>query len=174
MNKSDFRKSCLSRLKKFSNFTKYKKDKVISQKIFNLIEDLKVKTVLLYIPMDIEVDVKPLIIKLRKRGIKVFVPYIKNDHFVPVLYRLPLVESVFGIRQPNFSTLYHDIELAVVPVVGIDGLYKRIGFGKGMYDRFFSKLTKKPLIVFVQRELCKTDKILSQNHDIQADVVIAF
>ncbi|MCK9336721.1 MAG: 5-formyltetrahydrofolate cyclo-ligase [Arcobacteraceae bacterium] len=174
MNKSEFRKSCLDRLKKFSDYTKYKKDKQINNKLLKLIDGLDVKNVLLYIPMSIEVDVYPLIKKLRRRGIRVFVPYIKGDYFVPVLYRLPLLESRCGIRQPNFSTLTYPLDMAIVPVVGIDGLCKRIGFGKGMYDRFFAKLTKKPLTVFVQRELCKTKEILSQKHDIQADIIIAF
>ncbi len=174
MNKSDFRKSCLSRLKKFSNFTKYKKDKIINLKLFGLIDKFKVKNVLLYIPMDIEVDVRPLIQVLRKRGVRVYVPYIKDDCFVSVIYRLPLAESKFGIKQPFFSPRIHNLDMAIVPVVGIDGAFKRIGFGKGMYDKFFATLSKKPIVVFVQRELCKTDKILSCGHDIRADIIVAF
>jgi 5-formyltetrahydrofolate cyclo-ligase len=111
---------------------------------------------------------------LRKRGVKVYVPYIKNDCFVSVLYRLPLAESKFGIRQPFFSPRTHNLDMAIVPVVGIEGALKRIGFGKGMYDKFFATLSKKPIVVFVQRELCKTDEILSCGHDIRADIVVAF
>lgn len=174
MNKNDFRKSCLDKLKKFSNFTKYRKDKLINQKLFEVIDKNKAKKVLLYIPMDIEVNVKPLINKLRSRGVRVFVPYIQNSNsFISVPYRLPLVESRFGIKQPFVSTFVHTIDVAIVPVVGIDGLCKRIGFGKGMYDRYFETLTKKPLTVFVQRELCKTKYILSSDHDIQADIIIS-
>jgi len=174
VNKSDFRKSCLIRLRKFSNFTKYKKDKIINQKLLYLIKEQKAKSVLLYIPMDIEVDIMPLINILRKQKIKVFVPYIKEEGFISVLYRLPLEEGKFGIKQPSYSNTNNKFDLAIVPVVGIDGVYKRIGFGKGMYDRFFDKLLKKPVTIFVQRELCKCDKILSDKYDIRADMVVSF
>jgi 5-formyltetrahydrofolate cyclo-ligase len=51
-------------------------------------------------------------------------------------------------------------------------LNKRIGFGKGMYDRFFDRLGYKPIMVFTQLILCKSEKILSDNYDIQADYII--
>ena len=172
-HKSDFRKSCIKNLKFHSRFTKSYKDKKIVKDIYNTICNLNKKDVLLYLPLDLEVDVNPLIKRLRReKKVSVFVPYITGESFKAVKYRLPLKTRRFGIKEPNNSFLCPKIDLAIVPVVGIDGLNKRIGFGKGMYDRFFYKLKKKPVTVFTQRKLCKTTKILSNNYDIQADYII--
>lgn len=173
-HKSDFRKSCIKRLEFTSLFLKYYKNKIIVKKLENFIEQSDSRNILLYIPMDIEVDVKPLIKSLRKtKQRKVYVPFMQGESFKIVKYRLPLYKKRFGIKEPNNSFFKKPkIDLAIVPIVGIDKLGKRIGFGKGMYDRFFDSLNYKPTIVFTQLILCKSEKILSDNYDIQANYII--
>jgi 5-formyltetrahydrofolate cyclo-ligase len=171
-HKSDFRKSCIKRLKFASVISKYYKDKIVIKKLENFINRSKAQNILLYIPLGIEVDVKPLINKLRKNK-NVYVPYMEGDSFKIVKYRLPLQKKKFGIKEPNNSFCKAPkIDLAIVPIVGVDAIGKRIGFGKGMYDRFFGRLSYKPTLVFTQLILCKSDKILSESYDIQADYII--
>jgi 5-formyltetrahydrofolate cyclo-ligase len=173
-HKSDFRKSCIKRLEFTSLFLKYYKSKIIVRELKNFIENSGAKNILLFIPLGIEVDVKPLIMSLRKkRNMNVYVPYMQGDSFKIVKYRLPLQKKKFGIKEPNNSFVRpNKIDLAIVPVVGIDGLGKRVGYGKGMYDRFFDRLTYRPTILFTQLTLCRTEQILSDNYDIQADYII--
>jgi 5-formyltetrahydrofolate cyclo-ligase len=124
--------------------------------------------------MDIEVNILPIINKLRKRkDINVYVPFMIGQSFKPVPYRLPLKTKKFAIKEPNFSNKMVKIDMAIVPVVGIDKLDKRIGFGKGMYDRYFWSLNHKPYIVFTQRVLCKSKEVLSNRYDIQANCIIS-
>lgn len=171
-HKSDFRKSCIKRLKFTSVISKYYKDKIVIKKLENFINRSKSKNILLYIPLGIEVDVKPLINKLRKDR-NVYVPYMEGDSFKIVKYRLPLQKKKFGIKEPNNSFIKpQKIDLAIVPIIGVDAIGKRIGYGKGMYDRFFGRLSYKPTLVFTQLVLCKSDKILSESYDIQADYII--
>ena len=173
-HKNDFRKSCLKRLEFTSLFLKYYKNKIIFKKLNKFTKQSDSKNILLYIPLGIEVDVKPLINSLRKRkDTTVYVPFMQGESFKIVKYRLPLHKKRFGIKEPNNSFFKaRKIDLAIVPVVGVDKLNKRIGFGKGMYDRFFDKLGYKPIMVFTQLILCKSEKILSDNYDIQADYII--
>jgi len=97
----------------------------------------------------------------------------EGDSFKIIKYRLPLQKKKFGIKEPNNSFLKpRQLDLAIVPIVGVDAVYKRIGFGKGMYDRFFDRLSYKPTLVFTQLILCKSDKFLSESYDIQADYII--
>ena len=97
----------------------------------------------------------------------------QGDSFKIVKYRLPLQKKRFNILEPNNSFLKPNrLDLAIVPVVGVDAINKRIGYGKGMYDRFFYRLKYKPKIVFIQLELCKSKEILSDNYDIEADYII--
>jgi len=174
-HKSDFRKLCIKRLKYASVtlFSKYYKNKIIVRNLKEFILKNEFKNILLYIPLDIEVDTKPLINSLRKIKKNVYVPYMHGDSFKIVKYRLPLEKKKFGIFEPNNSFVKQNkIDIAIVPIVGIDALNKRIGYGKGMYDRFFSKLSYKPVIVFTQLILCKSKEILSDNYDIKADFII--
>ena len=172
-NKSEFRKSCVKRLKFTAKITKIKKNSVISSKIEKVIKQYSAKNILLYLPLEFEVDLTKLISKLRKDNkCKVFVPFIIGESFIPVPFRFPLEIKKFKIKEPNFSSLKPKIDLVVVPVVGIDGDDRRIGFGKGMYDRYFGSLKKRPIIVFTQLTLCKTSQFLGENHDIKADLII--
>ena len=173
-HKSDFRKSCIKRLEFSSRFSKYYKDKIVVKKLENLIKKNEAENILLYVPLGAEVDVKPLINKLRKLNKNVYVPFMLGDSFKIIKYRLPLHGKKFGIKEPNNSFMKpKKIDLAIVPIVGVDAIGKRIGFGKGMYDRFFGRLSYKPTLVFTQLTLCKSDKILSNNYDIQADYIIS-
>ena len=74
-------------------------------------------------------DINPLIVALRKEKNKsVYVPFMENDSFKIVKFRLPLCRKKFGIKEPNNSFFRpRKIDLAIVPVVAIDALNKRIG-----------------------------------------------
>lgn len=172
-HKSDFRKLCIKRLRFVSHFSKYYKSKFVVKNLKNFILENDFKNILLYIPLEIEVDIKPLIKDLRRLKKCIYVPYMYEDSFKIVKYRLPLKKKKFGILEPNNSFVKPNIiDLAVVPIVGIDIKDRRIGYGKGMYDRFFYRLKYKPIIVFTQLELCKSNKILSDKYDIKADYII--
>ncbi len=172
-HKSDFRKSCIKRLEFSSRFSKLYKDKKTVKKLKKFIDRYKAKNILLYIPMGMEVDVLPLINSLRRECKNVYVPFMVEDSFKLVKYRLPLETKRFGIKEPKNSFCIHkNIDLAIVPVVGVDGECKRIGFGRGMYDRFFYRINYKPTVVFTQLILCKTKESLTNQYDIQADYII--
>ncbi|WP_320034410.1 5-formyltetrahydrofolate cyclo-ligase [Campylobacterota bacterium DY0563] len=172
-HKSDFRKSCIKRLEFTSRFLKFSKEKKTVEKLKRIINKYDAKNILLYIPMDMEVDVLPLINNLRKEQKNVYVPFMVGDSFKLVKYRLPLEAKKFGIKEPkNSFCINKKIDLAVVPVVGIDKECKRIGFGRGMYDRFFYRLKYKPITVFTQLTLCKTNETLTDKYDIRADYII--
>jgi len=170
--KGDFRQSCISKLRCISRLTKIKKEKIIVHKLHLLIKELNAKKILIYIPLDLEVNVMPLINRLRKEKKEVYVPFMCGDSFKAVKYRLPIEKKRFGIKEPENSFFNAKIDLAIVPIVGIDKLYKRIGFGKGMYDRFFHRLCFRPTVIFTQLTLCQSDAILTNEYDIQADYII--
>jgi 5-formyltetrahydrofolate cyclo-ligase len=171
--KNKFRKESLKKLKNNINIRTLRKDKQICLSLLNYINKHTPKNILLYIPMDIEVNVLPIINNLRKKkNINVYVPFIVGKSFKPVKYRLPLQKGKFNIKEPKNSFLKVIIDMAIVPVVGIDGIDKRIGFGKGMYDRYYASLKHKPYTIFTQRVLCKTNKIISDKYDIKADYII--
>ncbi len=173
--KCDFRKKCIEKLRFSSRIAKIKKDKYICSKILEMIKLYKPKAVLAYIPLDIEVNILPLINELRKKKIcEVYVPYVTGKTFKAVKYRLPLYKKKFGVREPKNSILKVKFDMAIVPIVGTDQTNRRVGFGRGMYDRFFSKLNNNPIKIFTQLHFCKADFTVTSSHDIKADFIITF
>lgn len=172
MDKSEFRKIFLKRLQKSSQRSKLYKDKQVAQKVELIIKMLKPKSILFYQPLQIEPNLNSLLIKYKKK-IKILTPFMEGVSFKMVKFRLPLFRKKFNIREPkNSYARVPKIDLAIVPVLGVDGAFKRIGFGKGMYDRFFESLQSSPKIVFVQLGECFTQEFICESHDIRADIYI--
>jgi len=171
LDKNDFRQKCLTKLK-HSQKRAYILDKKVQKQLDYVLKSYKPKSVLFYIPLKLEVDLNPLIRKYRKK-LDIFVPFIEEKSFKMVKYRMPLKKGQFNIYEPKNSFFKQkDIDMIIVPVVGVDRDFKRVGFGKGMYDRFFEKLKNKPIVVFVQRKKCWTNQKVTDWHDISADIYI--
>lgn len=132
--------------------------------------------VLLYYPLRNEVDIRPLLESLRKdKNIHLFMPFMVGISLKMVSYRMPLSIKAFGIKEPPFSSFMpKTIHIAVIPMLGVDRRLRRIGYGKGMYDRFFATLSKKPKIFLIARELCYARCVLTDSYDIQADEIFTY
>ena len=78
----------------------------------------------------------------------------------------------FHIEEPtgNDVTDPSEIELVVVPAVAYDRRGKRLGRGKGFYDRFLShtKATK----VGIGYEFQLVDEVPSEPHDVSMDIIV--
>ena len=175
IRKKHFRTHCLKRLKKASSIGAYKKDKVVLQRLYQLIVESDAQKIMLYLPLKTEVDLYPLIRRLRQEKRALYVPFMEGKSFRVVRYRYPLEKKSFGIKEPKDSKQYRNkkIDIAIVPIVGLDITHRRVGFGKGMYDRFFEKEIKNiNKIVFVARELCYSKEIITDNYDVKADMII--
>lgn len=172
MDKKNFRRDCLKRLKHVPKNRRYIYDKRIIKLLESVIRLHQPKSILFYLPISLEADIRQLIQKERKK-LNIFVPFIEGESFKMVRYRLPLKRNSFNIYEPSNSHLVQKrVDMIIVPVVGVDGNFKRVGFGKGMYDRFYEKLPQKPVVVFVQRAVCQTDKKITDSYDIRADYYI--
>ena len=176
MNKKKCRKIALEKLKGLSWQQRYRYDKQINSALYAYIKRQHASTVMLYVPLEIEVDIGPLISLLRRRGVTVLVPFMEGESFRLVKYRLPLQKKKYGVKEPKISKQFRKkrIDIAVVPIVGTDRSLKRIGFGKGMYDRFFMR-EKKWIdeVIFVQRVLCQCAEQVTDAFDVEADSIIA-
>lgn len=173
-NKDSFRQDAIKKLK--SNFgNKIKIDKFIVNNLLSIIKNGKYNNILLYIPLKIEVNIKPLINILRRQNINIYVPYmISSNRFKIVPYKLPLNRKKYNIFEPNNGKIYFKIklDLAIVPIIGFDDSFRRIGFGVGFYDRFFSSLNYKVKTIFTQRYRYKSNNIITNNYDVKADYII--
>jgi len=172
ISKEEFRQVCLKKLKK-----RYPNRYFLNKKVSNILYEKlkrypKNTAILFYIPLGLEVDVGWVLKKLRK-NYQIFVPFMEGKSFKMVPYRLPLKRKKFGIYEAgNSFKRIKNIDIAIVPIIGIDKNYKRIGFGKGMYDRFFEKLPHKPYTIFLQLKRCFIDETICDSYDISCDMLI--
>jgi len=150
---------------------KYKEHKVMAT-LEGILDEINPESILFYLPLSFEVDLRALLQKNRKIK-KTYVPFMVEESFKMVTYRLPLKRGNFGVYEPKNSLLnIKNVDVAIVPVVGVDADARRVGFGKGMYDRFFSRLTKKPITIFVQLDECICEEKITDYYDVQADIYI--
>jgi 5-formyltetrahydrofolate cyclo-ligase len=175
LQKKRFRKRCLEHLRTISERSTYLKDMKVRHRLYEVISAMQARTIMLYVPLATEVDLSPLIKQLRREKRRLYVPFMEGKSFRLVKYRYPLEKKRFGIKEPKDSKQYRNrkIDIAVVPIVGIDHTHRRVGFGKGMYDRFFEKEMKYiGKTVFVARDLCYSRQTVTDRYDVGADMII--
>jgi 5-formyltetrahydrofolate cyclo-ligase len=172
MTKNEFRIQCMRQLKTAAKKNKFYRDKRVNANIMKLLGEVVGEKILVYWPFGFEADIRNTILKLRVKN-SVYCPFMEGESFKMVPLRLPLERKAFGIYEPrNSNLILKNITIAIVPVVGVDGAGARIGFGKGMYDRFFSTLKTKPFTIFVQSHLCVSPLSLCDDYDVVGDVLI--
>ncbi len=172
LNKSTFRKKCLEKLKNRALVNNIYKSALVNKKLLKLLKSKKRKKILFYYPLNMEVNIVKVLYFLRKKH-DIYIPFMVKQSFKMVPFRLPLHKKRFGVYEAG-NTLRNikKIDIAIVPVVGIDGNLQRVGFGKGVYDRFFGELETKPYIIFTQQELCYTKDTICDDYDVRGDILI--
>ena len=172
LTKASFRKKCLQKLKNASSANRRYKSHLLSKELDMVLQRLKNKNILFYYPMYLEANIVKVLTKMRRRS-NVYLPFMEGESFKMVPFRLPLKKKKFGIFEAgNTHKKINKIDIAIVPTIGVDGNLQRIGFGKGMYDRFFAKLKKKPYTIFIQNECCYTKEFICDTYDIKCDLLL--
>lgn len=135
------------------------------------------KTVLLYYSIHGEVDTHEMVETLYRQGKNVLLPRVKDEYSMDlVLYtgRDSLKPAgSFHILEPQGEpyTLYNNIDVAVIPGIAFTKNGKRMGRGRGYYDRLLPLLSKAykigicfPFQIF--------EDIPTDSHDFLMDEVI--
>ena len=152
----------------------YSRKKIFEHTVANFLCTLKFKSILLYLPLFIEADTKKIIRILRTNRKAVYVPFIEGVSFKMVRYRLPEITGDFNIQTcRNSFVKINKIDIMIIPALGVDRNFKRIGHGKGMYDRFVEKIKNTPLTIFAQKKICYFDADICEKHDVSADFLTA-
>ena len=172
LSKVQFRQNCLDKMKKLPQHNKLYRNHLVNKKLLRELKNKKNRSILFYYPLDFEADIRKTLIKMRKIS-DVYVPFMQGESFKMVPFRLPLDKKKFGIYEArNSLKKIKKIDIAIVPAVGVDLNLQRVGFGKGMYDRFFAKLKNKPYTIFIQPEICFTKELVCDSYDVACDLLL--
>ncbi len=103
---------------------------------------------------------------------EVSVPRVRGDDMdaVRITPYTDFGKNKWGILEPRGGRIADRCDLAVVPVVAFDGL-KRVGHGKGYYDRFLARFPDcvKVGIAFSCR---RVHGLVTEPHDIPLDIIV--
>lgn len=174
MDKESFREECLKKLKKIAKQQNLLAiDAKVNKNLQKLLKKISPKSILFYMPLNHEANIKKTIKYYKRKKIKVALPFMEGNSFVMIKSNLPMKVGRFGIKEPTSKNYrYKKIDCVVIPTIGVDAKFARIGHGKGMYDRFFETLKNKPISIFIQRILLQSKERLGKKHDIKADFVV--
>ena len=120
---------------------------LILQQLENMQCFREAKTILIYYPVQNEVDVLPLVKRYKKEKTILFPVSHRHGMTVhPYAGNEMMHRGKFGIPEPTTPAYEGDIDLVIVPAVAFDEKGRRLGRGGGYYDRFIKKQTHATLI----------------------------
>ena len=100
------------------------------------------ETIFCYVSTDIEVNTRVIIDGLSKQGKTVLVPRLVNrDYMIAVRFDgwETLQVGQLGILTPGNDEEWHaPVDLCITPGLGFTPDGKRLGYGKGYYDKWFA------------------------------------
>ena len=123
-----------------------------------------------YWPIRSELDPRPLMFALQKKGFRLALPVIEKTE---ILFRAwsfndSLAEGAFSTSEPAATAPEVKPSLLLAPLVAFDATKARLGYGKGYYDKALSRLR----VIGLAYEGQKVDAIPVEAHDQPLDMVI--
>lgn len=147
------------------------------------------EVILAYVDYQSEVVTLPFIEKALMDGKRVFCPKVMGDEME--FYRInnirELEEGYKGIREPKVLQKFVDTAgnqqtvksmrrpLALIPGVVFDRSCHRIGYGKGFYDKYLTRLSENGIKVYtvgLGYECQMVSEAPCEAHDIKLDMVV--
>ncbi len=131
-------------------------------------------SIMLYYPLGNEVDTSHIAKAAMADGKRVIYP--KTDGESGIITPITVTEDTlfergaFKIYEPSGEEYGGEIDLVIVPGVAFDRAGRRIGFGKGCYDKFLenSSAIKVGLCYGIQL----SDEIPSDERDVKMDMIV--
>lgn len=135
------------------------------------------RSVALYSPIGNEIATEILLHESLSRNMEVYYPAVHEERLVFRRVRgvADLVCGRFGICEPLASSEPappEAIDLFIVPGVAFDLSGRRIGFGKGFYDKSLHSLEGSGRLVGLCHDFQVVESIAGAPHDVQMDVLI--
>ena len=176
-----------SNLKKRLSLTQAKVNsasKKILEKLTELQEYKKAKTILLYHPIQNEPDTTPLLSNAKsptnKASKKTFALIricgkTNRIHLHKIENLNDLKTGKFNIKEPHTHhpvIAKRNIDIAIIPGIAFDKNGNRIGYGKGYFDRLLKGLSTKCIKIALAYDFQILDNVPAEKHDQKVDFIL--
>ncbi len=131
------------------------RSRLVQERLFATEWWRRARWVFVYVAMAVEVDTTPIVTRAYREGRQVAIPRIEGEEITFYRYEgrtRGLVPNQFGILEPDPQWLTVDPRelgegplLILTPGLAFDRSMRRIGRGKGFYDRFLAEARSCPL-----------------------------
>ncbi|WP_394196501.1 5-formyltetrahydrofolate cyclo-ligase [Litoreibacter albidus] len=130
----------------------------------------------MYWPIKGEPDLRTLMGKLHKFGVRIALPSVETKA-APLVFRLWTPDAEMTRGDWNIPVLTKDAarvtpDITLAPLVGWDPAGYRLGYGGGYFDRTLAALPSPPLKIGVGYDAARLPTIYPQEHDIAMDVIV--
>lgn len=181
-DKKKLRKEILSIRDAMTEEERKEKSFRILQSVYDMEQFRDAKIILAYADYRSEVITEPLILKSLAEGKSVFCPKVEGGDME--FYRITdigdLKEGYKGIREPACGHAFMDSNhsegiFMLMPGVVFDKSCHRIGYGKGFYDRYMTRLSEngiRPYTVALCYECQLVSNVPYEVHDMNPEAVI--
>jgi len=138
-------------------------------------------TVMLYLPMNTEVDTAPLALRCFQQGKTVCAPRMDWEHrrMTPVelsTFDTPCEVRQHGVKEPaeGRPVPLEEIDVIVTPGIAFDVMLGRLGRGAGFYDRFLSQpgLRAKAKRCGICFDFQVVERLPVETHDVALDAIV--
>lgn len=128
-----------------------------------------------YLAIGEELDPAPLLARLAAQGARIVLPRVEADGAMTFrdATRVTLEKGPFGLTQPNATAEIVRPNLVLAPLLAFDARGRRLGYGKGHYDRAVAALrsTGRVFYLGIGYAQQQVDVIPVDRHDLLLDWV---
>ena len=126
-----------------------------------------------YYPIGSEVLTQDIMQEILSSGKELFLPKVVGDEieFRKITDFSCLEKGNFDIMEPNDDCpVENDLDLILVPTIGISEEGVRLGYGQGFFDKFLVKHKIQTIALVYEKQVIK--KIPREDHDIPMDWIL--
>ena len=147
----------------------------LQRRFLALPEYQRAQVIALYSPIQHEVETSQVAAEALAAGKSLLYPAVEGDdiQFRRVNSLGELVPGRYGILEPTGKPGRPcDVDLIVVPGVAFDFFGRRIGYGKGFYDRSLHPLEGSGRLVGFCYDFQLSEAIVGEPHDVTMDLIV--
>ncbi|MBC8523456.1 5-formyltetrahydrofolate cyclo-ligase [PVC group bacterium] len=172
MNKKEQRRAAIDRVRAMTTDSKKRASAAIAKNLSTIASIESASTIMAYLPLQQEVDLRPLIELWISADKTVCIPIVNWDDCsmkagrITSITKDELVETRYGLLEPKqMNPVQVDsIDIVVVPGIAFDKSGSRLGRGGGFYDRFLLN-ARPPISIGVAFEEQIINRVDLEPHD---------